>query len=438
MLANLPGVSGPWLHQYAHRLAQDLGPTLLIHADHDTLDLELARPAGDHQTPPLEGVASLRPSTHDDVAALIAALIDHPTRPVRHILLHLQPDACDTLLTSLASFERWSLLTGCDDMAVAAAGVLIHDLTDHLPDAAAKSVGVITVGGDADQATRARARIQAAAGHRLRHELQLRGHHRRFEPLHLQHIGSFQPVLERWPEIQHVLIERRVADPPRPAVVSHNAHDTQNAPRNPRRDPTQASSDTQTTLNAPPPVMDTPPRPAAVPPREMPLPEPSRDSSPPRPATASHADRPSLSSLLDTQRGPLAGAVALHARCPNYADIELMLDRHGALHLLAAAAEPQAPRPFDDDQASAAFAACRSAILDLTAVRRWVIEHRDLLALTLPAARFDPSTEPVVHLFVDRGDLAGSLITKLGPALKLHLLQHLPPNGPAWFCTPLS
>jgi hypothetical protein len=53
--------------------------------------------------------------------------------------------------------------------------------------------------------------------------------------------------------------------------------------------------------------------------------------------------------------------------------------------------------------------------------------------------KFDPSTEPVLHLFTDRADWATALNARLGEALKLHLLQEVRVGDQsAWFCTPLN
>ena len=40
ILGNLPGLSGPWLTQYAQLLAQQEGPVAILHVDDDLIDLE--------------------------------------------------------------------------------------------------------------------------------------------------------------------------------------------------------------------------------------------------------------------------------------------------------------------------------------------------------------------------------------------------------------
>ena len=46
VLGNLPGLSGPWLTQYAQVLAQSRGPVAVLHVDEETIDLELVEVDG--------------------------------------------------------------------------------------------------------------------------------------------------------------------------------------------------------------------------------------------------------------------------------------------------------------------------------------------------------------------------------------------------------
>ena len=104
-----------------------------------------------------------------------------------------------------------------------------------------------------------------------------------------------------------------------------------------------------------------------------------------------------------------------------------MLDQNGQLHLLA-------KHTAGDDPGI-----LRDAMLDLMAARAWVHEHRELIALTQRQLRFDTNTEPQLHLFTPRADWATGLITRLGNALKLHLLAKVTVGQQAtWFTTALN
>lgn len=154
---------------------------------------------------------------------------------------------------------------------------------------------------------------------------------------------------------------------------------------------------------------------------------PGQAASPIQPQASSIEDAPNLTSLLTAEDHALAGSIRLDARCPKHEDVELVLDQDGRLHLLAKHEEGTDPGIL------------RDAMLDLMAARTWVNEHKGLIALTQRQLKFDPNTEPQLHLFTPRADWATGLITRLGNALRLHLLAKVNVGDQAtWFTTALN
>jgi len=133
-----------------------------------------------------------------------------------------------------------------------------------------------------------------------------------------------------------------------------------------------------------------------------------------------NTSQPDLIAMLAAS---LHGGVALEARCPRQPDTPILLDQNGTLHLL----QPQINTDL-----------CAN-IVDLMEARDWVSEHIDLLALTQRQCQFNLESEPTLHLFADDAKTAVSLIAKLGPSVKLHLIQEVTVGlQSTWVCTDLN
>ena len=143
------------------------------------------------------------------------------------------------------------------------------------------------------------------------------------------------------------------------------------------------------------------------------------------------------SGLLLRDGAPLAGGVALEARCPDHPDAELVLDDAGTLHVLARHdSESDAGSPGDPQAGPPDLDA---VLLRLMRTRRWAQHHRELLALTRRQLRFDDDAAPRLHLFTDRPDLATRLVADLAGEVTLHLLQEVQLGDESgWYCTPLG
>ncbi|MEX2213886.1 MAG: hypothetical protein WD768_07150, partial [Phycisphaeraceae bacterium] len=154
-------------------------------------------------------------------------------------------------------------------------------------------------------------------------------------------------------------------------------------------------------------------------PRGMP-----RSGSAPKAATSSPeaaiTGEPDLAGMIVSSMG---GGLALDARYPKEPQTQLLLDQDGRVHLLRRQTAGE----------------LRAAIVDLIEVRDWVREHLELLALTQRQCKFDAKAEPVLHLFTGEAKAAAALVSKLGPFVKLHLLQEVRIGTQGtWVCTDLN
>ncbi|MEM6552530.1 MAG: hypothetical protein AAF750_10450 [Planctomycetota bacterium] len=411
LLANLPTVSGPWLTAYAQTLADADGPTAVLFPDDRNLDADLLLPSTT-QKPATEAIPLQRDGTPTD---LVSHLLTDPTHPVRNILIHLDAGPHSPDAPRLLAFNHWTILTGKDDAAIAAAGVLLHELADAHAETADKQVSLVVAGADAKAANDTAARLQAAVGHRFNSPLALLGHLQRIAPANLTTLPSTPLTPDAW----HTLEDRLLSLTP---------------PTEPAHQPVPAAQ-------APAPVSPV-----------------ARDRSPADTAAETRKPnttptRPNLADLL--LRSPHAPFPAhkarpLEARCPHQPDTQLLLGPDGRLHLLRQTLPtPPAPsttfspvardRSPGNDPASTALASLRAAIVELSQARAWVREHLPLLQLTDKHARFDTTLDPELHLFTDQPHLATPLVAKLGDSLRLHLLQRIRlQDHAAWHCVPLS
>jgi len=123
ILGNLPGLSGPWLTQYAQLLAQQEGPVAILHVDDDLVDLELVEPT--NRDAPDRGVSLRMPpgGGQIDPCSILEALLDSPDAPDSApgtVLVHLDPQHDQRGLTRALSVDDWTLMCGADDLAVVA------------------------------------------------------------------------------------------------------------------------------------------------------------------------------------------------------------------------------------------------------------------------------------------------------------------------------
>ena len=513
LLGNLPGLSGPWLTQYAQLLAQQEGPVVVMHVDDEVVDLELVEP--NDGGPPERGVALRMPpggGVLDPVAVLNSLMTSGEIVPST-ILVRLDPQNDIDGLKKALAINDWTLMCGADDAAVVGGYWQLKNLVDQEASVAQKRVGLMIMGSDPQESQAAAKKIQSAAESFLETPVQLLGWQKQMVPVNLRHLGRFEDAGSQWHLLaswfqQHAVtepaevdpVDARVgeaqiqppaeADPPVQDVVQEPVFDTPR-PNPPKRTPPPARAPQDTpTRTAPAPKLTPEPEsapsvepetvqaiqtPAASEPAHevasLSRPSPPahgsercslrasgnldpnrnrgryRNHSPHRGPSAnlslnrSHTynrkhhsrtpgrtTRPDLVSIVTQDSGSIPGGIALEARCPLQPSTQLMLDDSGRLHLL-----------YRHDSQVDGFEGLQPAMVDLMQARKWVAEHRALLAMTQRQLKFDPAADPVLHLFTDRAEWATALAIRLGEALKLHLLQAVQiEDRHGWFSTPLN
>ena len=408
LLGNLPGLADAWLPQYAQLLALRDGPVLLLHP----VDAE----AGDD---PLGGSRGPQPAGFElewigpggaDAAALLARLDDdagladrverlltRASRPPATLLVHAGTDGAEAA-ARFAGTADWAVLSGNDPVAIEGAAALLRRVIGAAPALASASVGLMVMGSSPKPAAAAAEALDEALHGLLDHPVDSLGALPRMNPVSRTPLG--------------------VA--PDPAFAPGPA-----AGRRPGQDDAWAGLQAWLdTLPAAPEPSDTPPPPR---PRAQPMPRvvvadplpPVRPAAPAPARTAAPACDSSEVAARPVKElvGHLARAIPAGPRldpvtpgCPGQPGVQLALDEHGRLHLVARHAH-SADHPHP-----------REAMLALRDAAEWAREHQAWLSAAHPHRRVD-ATDPVPHLLTDRPDLGLSLAQRLGPALKLYLLH---------------
>jgi hypothetical protein len=453
-LGNLPGLSGPWLTQYAQLLAQQEGPVAILHVDDDTIDLELVEPTG--QGTRNRGVSLRMPPGGGvlDPVSVLDSLMDSPDAAPSTVLVHLDVQNDKHGLSRALSIEDWTLMCGADDAAVVSGYWMLKTMFDRDQAVAHKRVGLMVMGSDPGESQLAARKVQSASERFLHTPVQLLGWQKQMIPVNLRHLGRFGDTDAFWPALAEWFDRHAVARPVEvdqpaeienavetPVVEAPLVQPTVQAPVTEAAAVSTAKQEKVSELFADPPEVA--PRKRITPPPVTQLAAPihtepavhasaSATEVQPQPAAVAPqaSDEPDLVALLMSGTAAVPGGIALEARCPLQPKTQLMLGEDGRLHLL---------RRHDPACPGEGAEGLGPAMVDLLQARKWVSEHLALLQLTQRQCRFDADREPVLHLFTDRADWATSLIIRLGDSLKLHLLQDIEVAGErAWFCTPLN
>lgn len=195
LLGNLPGLAGPWLTQYAQRLALRQGPVAIVHIDDQRIDIERVEPT---DQPLAAGRLSPRRPQADAVHSLEGLVSGAAGNPVKRILLHVEPGELAVSLAQLPTVNQWTVVCGSDEAAVLGAYTSIKALVDAEPNMAGKRVGVMVMGATRDAAGDAAEKLMAAAASFLELPLQLVGCQQQMMPVKLKQVGSFEQSAADW------------------------------------------------------------------------------------------------------------------------------------------------------------------------------------------------------------------------------------------------
>lgn len=482
LLGNLPGMSGPWLTQYAQLLAQTEGPVALLHVEDKAIDLELIEPRAEAQPAPNSAMTPVRippmRGSHTGLVGLLDAMVRSETTPVRTILVRIDGTTDALTLSRLAAMDDWTLLCGSDDMSIAGAAQSLRALVHADPRLADRSIGLMVMGSDEQAAHTAAGRIASDLGADLVNPVELIGHLKRMQPVQVREIGSFPDPVGIWPQLISwfdTLETPETQAAPEPAPATQPAAEQPAAQPEPEPQPrpdaaeqreqeqpvnTQQRLSPQAARLAKPasrpeprpafqPSFNQPslgsqratqparrPKPAAAPqtqpeptPRPKPAAAPAQATQPTRHAPAPRvlAPQPELDlvALLAQGTASLDDPTPLDARIPDQPNTQLAVDAQGVVHVLAHHGEDAQPD-------------LRQAVMQVIEAGRWVSDNLELLALTQRDHAFIDQA-PVLHLLTPRADLATPLAVKLAGTVRLHLLQQVQVGkATGWFCTPLG
>ncbi len=495
ILGNLPGLSGPWLTQYAQLLAQEEGPVAILHVDDDLIDLELVEPTNRDTTS--RGVSLRMPPGGGkiDPRSVLEALLDSTDSPdsadsaPQTVLVHLDPQHDEQGLARALAIDDWTLMCGADDLAIIAGYKMLKAMVEDEPAVAQKRIGLMVMGSDPKVSQGAAHKFQAASESFLHMPVQLLGWQKQMVPVNLRHLGRFEDVDAVWPrlaqwfdlfagsepqaDIQSVtseptgpaiqepalawappvyivppIVPSPVLEPGEPTILVEETV----APVQPPR-PRPSKLFTELAEIAAKPRRMAPPTPPVTPiPPATPEPRPVVEAPPVaahRPAAQPVSQAPPAQVSTPAPK-PQAQPASPTTNEPNLVD--LLMAGTGAVPG-GIALEARCPHQSQTQlmlgqdgrlhllcrHDSEGFDSLQAAMIDLLQASHWVREHLDLLALTQRQCRFDVDSKPVLHLFTDRADWATTLIARLGEALKLHLLQEVRVGEEsAWFCTPLN
>ena len=437
LLGNLPGMSGPWLTQYAQLLAQTEGPVALLHVGEEGIDLELVEPRAEAEPAPAKPPATVRippmRGNRTGIVGLIDALVRSENAPTRTILVRIDAATDPQTLSRLAAIDDWTVLCGSDDTSIAGASQQLRSVVHADPRLADRNVGVMIMGSDEDASRSAAGRIAADLEYDLANPVELIGHLKRMQPVQVRDLGSFPDPVSIWPklvswfdtlELPEPMPTPEPAPPPVAAPQPIAAAPAQAAPQPTRQAPPASRPEPAPMFRQAPPT----PAPAAPKPKQTarvaapkPAPKPAAINPPMRPAPQPRVltPQPELDLVALLAQGPAAldNAATLEARIPDQPDTQLAVDAEGTVHLLK-----QGSGVVSED------------VMQLIEAGQWVTDHLELIALTQRDRDF-VDTAPTLHLLTDQ---ATQVTGKLAGQIKLHLLQQVTiGKETGWFCTPL-
>ncbi len=423
LLGNLPGTGGPWLTQYAQRLARERGAVGVLSIDEQAVDVDLVT-ARRHRPTAATRLAEQHAEDPQALTHVLAELSQsEETGPIRTWLIHI-PTPIDMQSFGRAwELPRWTLLCGADDAAVVGAYRTLKQLcvspwADRLDGYNHPRVGVMVMGSDEGAAKGVAIKLNHTANSFLDTPVELVGWQKQMQPVCCQPIGRFfSDDQDLWSQVQVFLHDmadgfadaRGLMDRWRDRVP-HNV----NTP-----EPDFESQD----INSLPMGVDelTMPHQALQPdagegwdidPAMLKTPD---DTD----AVSDARQQAAVACELDLIELLPFDAVLLEGRCPQHEHIRLMLDQAGRLHLVASDTAEGERRGADLGGA----ASLRSLIVDLMHTRDWVCEHFQLLQMAHSGLLLDRQAEPVLRVFTDQAKAAVALVGQLGSAVKLHLLQ---------------
>ena len=445
VVGHLPVRAGLWLVPYADLLARQMGTVCLVRLDSQEPTLQLLR------APESMATAPLRMSLQQTIAHLANCVDVWMLRGSEGLSAN---DAID------CGTDRITILSSADEAAVVAAYQTIKELAqaaEH-PNRSLPAIGMAMVGCDADAAAAVIDRLCRTSLSFLGVEVKLVALLPRMDAgikctRYVTFGAEASPsalTVSQW--LQQAKAQERTAAPaamappiletampeqpavigriaPPPETFVHDARRILRAPSHEYAEPPAASSSLPPPP-APPPIQSPASRPAPLvteAERQDLLsaiaPGVSGAKLPPKVVIdLEHKPAPPQRPIIEPddhgQPIPLAkfvaGLNALPLRPPGHERVEIAVDEHGRLHLLAR----------------------ESNLRELPVVERWAHAHREILAMACPQHRFDPAGATICHVFSAE---PATLADLHGSNLRLHVLAPVTlDDRTAWYAAPLN
>ncbi len=424
LLGNLPGVSGPWLTQYAYRLAGRQGPVAILCVDDDAVHIELVGRQQQLLDDLNASVTSLAPG-QASLVDVLDRLADPETVSVKTWLVHFPTPMTPEHRRWASVVDRWTLLCGADEAAVVGAYRLLKQL--RVPSSrrndrrSPRHVGVMMMGADDGQAHTAAAKLHQAAERFLHTPVQWIGSQKQMQPIKRRSLGAltddrkdFWPTLYRFlHQFQHAS-QPEGSDPPTSDFVGQKMALRRSESSEVRGQSVCGQQDHFEEVDQQPVTA-------------------TLSSSSDAPGSDGSSGTPSdLGAFL-----ACAGVTTLPVRCPRCPDVQLALDVEGRLHVMvwrggSTAIQEAASTSSNQEGLS-------QALLNLMGVSHWAVEHATLLQLGQSHQSVDTRTPTVLHLFTDQAKAAVTWVSWLGTTVKFHLLQGFDTGDDRqWICTELN
>lgn len=409
VLGHLPVFAAAWVSQYAKRVSEERGsPVTLVrlHGGRCELDLVGSLNSSHSDTPPTSAPAA--------VAA--ASLASHTW-----ILRVDEPN--ETTLATLEGVDRLTILTGADDVAMAAtyrtlkflvAQIRASDLDE---DSIASRLRVMIMGATDEKAASAQEKLRSMMAAFLDAPIEVLVGPQRISPTLMASL--FRDATQHDPAEIVSLI--RALPKEQAKVVAHAAPALAAAPV-----PAASRIGPVPSATIEPPVIHT--ARISVPPMATPAaPQAQQSTRTPvaQPISAptlntSHVEQAVAHSLELVHHVP--GLNKLPVQCPYFPEAEIAADATGALHLLARA----------DATHSAGDCVAR-----LITTAGWLADHLPLIRLAVPGTTLAANAdEAALHLFTDQPKDVRHF---LNGGVKVHLLASVQVGGAiAWVCRELN
>lgn len=399
VLGHLPVFAAAWVSQYAKRVSEERGsPVTLVRLHGGRCELDL--------------VGSLN-SSHSDTPPTSASAAVAAASQASHTWILRVDEPNETTLATLEGVDRLTILTGADDVAMAATYRTLKFLVSQIrtsdldEDSIASRLRVMIMGATDEKAASAQEKLRSMMAAFLDAPIEVLVGPQRISPTLMASL--FRDATQHDPaEIVSMI---RVLPKEQAKTVAHAAP-VLAAPA-----PTASRIGPVPSAAIEPPVIHT----ARISQPQMAAPAaPQSPRAPVAHPSTTHAEAAVSHSLELVHHVP--GLNKLPVQCPYFPEAEIAADATGALHLLA--------------RADAAHSA-GDCVARLITTAGWLADHLAIIRLAVPGMTLAANAdEAALHLFTDQPKDVRHF---LNGGVKVHLLASVQVGGAiAWVCRELN